>query len=147
MSQLSEGKHTIFAARHLLGGNLMLTPLLITRDDATFEKACAAVKAIGQDAPKLRRPTNGSARAIRVIGLEKRDLVFSAKNAGYLKRVPIPGETFESVGRCAEDLGLSAKSLRQVLYLARRANAGQDSDAMHLGIRFEYVESSTSVSI
>lgn len=147
LSNESEGKHTLFAARQYAGGNLMLTPLLVTRDLATFQKAVAAVKALAADAPKLRRPTRGNARRIRVIGLEDRRAVFDAKAAGFLKIAPVPGMEFESIGHAALELGLSAKSLRQVFYLARRANSGIDAECVHLGIRFGYVDPMPAVSL
>lgn len=126
---------------------MLLTPLLITRDDETYEKACAAVKAIAAEAPKLRRATPGSARSIKVVKIDDYQQAANARAAGYLKRVPAGNETFVSAKVCAEELGISAKSLIQVLYMARRANHGTDASAVLHGLRFGYVVPSKRVAL
>lgn len=140
-------KHTLYASKALQGGNLLLTPLLVTRDDATYEKACKAVKRIAAEAPRLRKATPGSARAIKIIKIEDYQAAANARSAGYLTRVPAGNESFASARICAEALGLSAKSLVQVLYMARRENMGTDASAVLHGLRFGYVEPSAKVSI
>lgn len=136
---------TLASIRADASGLMVVRPLYQTHDPAAFDRALSTVGDALKGTPKLRPPTRGNRRPVRVFSVDV-DAITEQVRAGTLAKGYPVGHTFPTVQDASAALGLSPASLRQLFCAARKSNGGTAAPVTVRGHSLEYADTRDTVA-